>query len=634
MRRSSWATSRIEMDDWNSVRSLHVDNIRVARWRMPAIGYGESPRIDRSAANKNPSSSTPTNNFSNAIFYFAFLTRFLYCSCKIIPPTAISFRGQLYSLFSFHSSFFSINSDADEFFPSSETGTRSTTIDEQDLLLTMLRTDHQLATTQSILREWNTATTPSALTREWSTRHENQPIERKGFSLLLYNISSLRMHLEDLIDYISESYPNIWALTGLHFNDDVNYQLASYFKSRYTIYYQHGSNGSGGVCLAIAWEVPHRIVSECNDINNLIAADVFNLNKKYTVAVVYSPPSEKVPIDILNRLHRYNRHLILVGDLNARHSSWHDLTSNSSGRRLAEWIDEKQNLRVFNTSQPTSIRSRAIIDLIVTPHRVSTESTVIDENMRVTDHYPVHWQISSFSQNRTTQEVKRIDWSVLQCTLALKQNFFFSLAQQMRQESIEFILTYEKCLVALKERCTSYHIVQFYRPSLPVYLVNLIKHRRKVLSSYRCSHSEDDRNLLRSMNSYIHREFNAVKRAQWQEFCLGLEPKNTHRFWNHCKNLFKKLEHRWSKDFEMTTIGRVLTDPNSMIEHAHRYYSHSFQRERNNLSKSICDWVQTNIVWATGRTSLASLLVQNRWSSSIYPSTEDQNIKWPWKSIE
>ena len=191
-----------------------------------------------------------------------------------------------------------------------------------------------------------------------------------------------------------------------------------------------------------------------------------------------------MPIDILNRLHRYNRHLILIGDLNARHPNWHDLTSNSSGRRLTEWIDEKHNLRVFNTSQPASTRSRAIIDLMVAPHRVSTESTVIDEKMRVTDHYPVHWQISSFSQNRTTQEVKRIDWSVLQCILDLKQNVFFSLAEVMRQESIEFILTYEKFRVALQERCTSYHIVQFYRPSLPVYLVNLIKHRRRIISSY------------------------------------------------------------------------------------------------------------------------------------------------------
>ena len=142
------------------------------------------------------------------------------------------------------------------------------------------------------------------------------------------------------------------------------------------------------------------------------------------------------------------------------------------------------------------------------------ELAEIDQKMRVTDHYPVHWQISSFSRSRTTQEVKRIDWSVLQCILDLRQNFFFSLAEQMRHESIEFILTYKKFLVALQERCTSYHTTQFYRPSLPVYLVNLIKHRRRILSSSRCSRSEADRNLLRSMTTYIHREFKAVKRAQ------------------------------------------------------------------------------------------------------------------------
>ena len=128
--------------------------------------------------------------------------------------------------------FFSMNSDASEFFPSNETEIRSTTVEEEDLLGAWLKTDHQLATAKSILQEWSTSTTLSNLTREWSIKHENRSIERNSFSLLLYNISSLRMHLEDLIGYISASYPDIWALTGLHFNDDVNYQLASHFKSR------------------------------------------------------------------------------------------------------------------------------------------------------------------------------------------------------------------------------------------------------------------------------------------------------------------------------------------------------------------------------------------------------------------
>ena len=237
------------------------------------------------------------------------------------------------------------------------------------------------------------------------------------------------------MEHISESYPNIWALTGLHFNDDVNYQLASCFKSRCTIYYQQGSNRFGGVCLAIARAVPHRIFSEFHNINNLIAADVFNSNKKYTVAVIYSPPSEEVPIDILNRLHRYNRNLISIGDLNARHFNWHDVTSNSCGHRLAEWIEAKQNLKIFNSTKPTSTRSRAVIDLIIAPCHVSSDFAEIDQKMRVSDHYPVHWRLSSFnSHSRTECEVKRIDWVVLNCILHLKPSVFFCLTEQMRHQ--------------------------------------------------------------------------------------------------------------------------------------------------------------------------------------------------------
>ena len=104
-----------------------------------------------------------------------------------------------------------------------------------------------------------------------------------------------------------------------------------------------------------------------------IAVDVFTSNKTHTLAVIYSPPAEPVPLDVLNRLHSYNRDLILVGDLNARHPDWSDVKTNQCGHRLAEWIEQKRNLKIFNPSQPTSTRSRAIIDLVIAPSNVSSE---------------------------------------------------------------------------------------------------------------------------------------------------------------------------------------------------------------------------------------------------------------------
>ena len=146
------------------------------------------------------------------------------------------------------------------------------------------------------------------------------------------------------------------------------------------------------------------------------------------MAVGYSPTSEEVPINILNRLHQYNRTLILIDDLNAKHPNWHDVTSNSCGHRLVEWIDGKQSMKVFNSSQTTPTRSRAVIDLISRPSHVSSDLTEIDQKMRVSDHYPVHLHLSSFKcHSRTECEVKTIDWVVLNCILGLKHNYFFTL---------------------------------------------------------------------------------------------------------------------------------------------------------------------------------------------------------------
>ena len=71
----------------------------------------------------------------------------------------------------------------------------------------------------------------------------------------------------------------------------------------------------------------------------------------------------------------------------------HDVTTNSKGSQLNEWICAKENLQVYNSSQPTSLRSQAIVDLVTGLLQLSSEPTETDRMMQVTDHYPVCWNI-------------------------------------------------------------------------------------------------------------------------------------------------------------------------------------------------------------------------------------------------
>ena len=140
-----------------------------------------------------------------------------------------------------------------------------------------------------------------------------------------------------------------------------------------------------------------------------------------------------MPTVILNRLHQHNRNLILIGDLNARHRNWHNVISDSCGRRLARWIDGKQNLNIFNSSQRTSTQSQAVIDLIIAPSHVSSELAESDQKMRVIDHFPVHWRLSSsISHSSTEFGLKIIEWVLLNYILYPKKTFFFARSEQNR----------------------------------------------------------------------------------------------------------------------------------------------------------------------------------------------------------
>ncbi|CAF2924307.1 unnamed protein product [Rotaria sp. Silwood2] len=145
----------------------------------------------------------------------------------------------------------------------------------------------------------------------------------------------------------------------------------------------------------------------------------------------------------------------------------------------------------------------------------------------------------------------------------------------MKTAPTEFILLYEKFLVALQERCTDYHLIKKYRASLPQYLVNIIKYRRKMLNLYRLTNANDHRLSLASLNRYIQYELRAVKKAQWQEFCINLEPKNTQRFWRHTRTLFNKQIPR-IQGFVNDEHDSILTETNAMIQHAFNYYSTLF----------------------------------------------------------
>ena len=163
--------------------------------------------------------------------------------------------------------------------------------------------------------------------------------------------------------------------------------------------------------------------------------------------------------------------------------------------------------------------------------------------------------------------------------LNLKQNFFFSLSGQMRHESIEFILAYEAFLVALQERCTTYHMTQsttLFGKSYPTETQNSLS---LTIDSIRRA------SKFSVVSEQVHSSWSESGQASSRaRVFLGLEPKNTQRFWNHSKNLFKKRAIR-IQGFLDERNDRVITNANAMLEYARQYYSEAF-RENDTPSQN------------------------------------------------
>ena len=273
----------------------------------------------------------------------------------------------------------------------------------------------------------------------------------------------------------------------------------------------------------------------------------------------------------------------------------------------------------------------------------SSELAEIDQKMSVTDHCPVHWRISSFvSHSSTEYEVKRIDWVVLNSILNLKQNFLFSLSEQMRQDPnrISFLFTSPfSCGLTRKDVPP---ITWTKTLSTKLYLSiwwNLIKHRtQNSLSLSIGPRSEEHRKFyVVSETSTFIMNWKRSSELNGKSFCLGLEPKKILIAFGTIRRNFSRSERLEFKGFWMRkTIECWPKNWLPWLKHAPPILFGGFSVK--NGTRPSQKPRRSEIQTASGRkiswTSVETIYVQHQRSASLHSSIENENIEWSWEGVE
>ncbi|CAF2758675.1 unnamed protein product [Rotaria sp. Silwood2] len=244
-----------------------------------------------------------------------------------------------------------------------------------------------------ITMEWFATPTLDELLLRWETRSKQTKEMmriKSELKIMLLNVSSLSLYLPNILVLLENVSCPIIVFNGIHHDDEAIKTFSKHF-SNYNIYSQEGTNKFGGILTAVHRSITVQRVNVFQKMPNVLALDIGTSHGKFQLATCYSPPNESLPLALFEQIIKRNKNTILLGDFNAKHQSWSKSNENQKGRVLFNWLSAN-SLMVVNKGVPTSTRSSAKIDLILTSaNLIGTSSSFSVLPSMGSDHFPVIW---------------------------------------------------------------------------------------------------------------------------------------------------------------------------------------------------------------------------------------------------
>ncbi|CAM4835513.1 unnamed protein product [Rotaria magnacalcarata] len=413
---------------------------------------------------------------------------------------------------------------------------------------------------QDLIAEWTTSSTLNNVLMKWEERRQqtwDMLNVKNELSFLLLNICSLKLYLYDLFQLVNSLDVSVIILNDTR-NDGDALKYFSMHLTNFQVFFQQGTNAFGGVLIATRRSIPTQRVIKYQKELNMIVLDIGSSSNKCQLVTCYSPPNESLPLN---------------------HSSWSNTTDNHKGRVLFEWLNEN-HLQVIKKFIPTSTRSKAVIDLILAPTSICSDSFSVLPTVG-SDHYPIVWSSPQTvpSKDRCFP-VKRTYWSLFELFITFTSAYWDNLYTLMT-DKMDFFCLYECFLSLSSSRLTYVSYCNTYKPSIPPQIIDLIQQKRQFLHLVRKTKHPYHILQLKLYSQYIKKEMFTHKRRMWSEYCKTLNICDVKQFWRKSRRHFSSCAppiHGFIQN------NGIITSSMEMCDTAKRFYMEQFAEHDNNQS--------------------------------------------------
>jgi len=422
----------------------------------------------------------------------------------------------------------------------------------------------------------------------------------RNTSILQWNVQGISTSKEDILKIINEKKPAVLAFQETFLGNDFNIRIPGYNVLSKKGHYNHRFHG--GVALYIHSSYPYSEIQIVSPIQVVAAKIRIHPSKVVTIASIYisgkHPFVESQFNDVINTL---PRPFILMGDLNAHHSIWGNVTIDRRGRLLENLVRDQQ-LNIINTGQPTHCSGSAIDLTIVSPELSPDLTWNTGPSVLSSDHFPIIVNVINPEQNQPPVSnefnFRRANWKEYGADAIWE-----SLPDEVGQDPASVINDLYQLLSILKEKWVPrYKGGRFYpKPWWSSECSRVWRERERCYRVYRRTHSINDKVEWKKARALATKTFKEEKKREWAEYVSGLNINATSsEIWNKIRKIKgrtpKKIEILELNGLEYSTIpdiANVLADKMAEIT-SNENYDQAFTVHKNREENCMLDFNSTN----------------------------------------
>lgn len=274
---------------------------------------------------------------------------------------------------------------------------------------------------------------------------------------------------------------------------------------------------AGGVAILIRDEIPHAIVNT-HDNTSTIEHLSIKLKDGTYITTVYNKPSNVYSRHDISELLAVGQKVLLIGDMNARHTNWNNLRNNRNGSTLFD-LSQTEPIIIMYTDQPTHFPSNGsqptTIDLVVNKN-VTNISNLCSIPELDSDHNPVVFTLKGQIKNDLTRTItvyKHVNWHNFRNTLDrhITINNNITTPADIEKELLAFTNAIN---IAQRKHCKTFSL----KPDqhiLPTRILDLISEKRRARKRWQRTRAQQDKQILDRLTRDVRQELNTHTNRQW-----------------------------------------------------------------------------------------------------------------------